>query len=75
VIATISLVAVSRPDGLIAAAARLGASIASHETQVSVQREALAQLLSGWQGDAALAALVRAEKNPQRRIPTTGHYH
>jgi hypothetical protein len=53
----------------------LGASIASLETQVSSQREALVQLTSGWQGDAALAALVRAEKNLQRRTPTTGHHH
>ena len=66
--ATISLVAGSRPNGLIAAAARLGASIASLEAQVSAQREALAQLTSGWQGDAALAALVRAEKNLQRQF-------
>jgi hypothetical protein len=67
VTATISLVAGSQPDGLIAAAARLGTSIASLEAQISVQREALAQLTSGWQGDAALAALVRAEENLQRQ--------
>ena len=45
--ATISLVAGSQPDGLIAAAARLGASIASLEAQISAQRDALAQLTSG----------------------------
>lgn len=65
----------SRPDGLIAAAARLGAAIASLEAQVSAQREALAQLISGWQRAAAVAALARAEKNLQQRTPTTGHYH
>jgi Alpha/beta hydrolase len=68
VTATISLVGGSQPDGLIAAAARLGASIASLEAQISAQREALTQLASGWQGDAALAALVRAEKNLQRQL-------
>jgi uncharacterized protein YukE len=68
VTATISLVAGSQPVGLIAAAARLGASIASLEAQISAQREALAQLISGWQGAAALAARVRAEKNLQRQF-------
>jgi hypothetical protein len=47
VTATISIVAGSRPDGLIAAAARLGASIESLEAQISAQREALTQLTSG----------------------------
>ncbi|MDT5331800.1 MAG: hypothetical protein QOF31_3097 [Mycobacterium sp.] len=65
--ATISLVAGSQPEGLITAAARLGASIASLEAQIATQRETLAQLMSGWQGDAARAALLRAEKNLQRQ--------
>ena len=65
--ATISLVAGSQPDGLIDAAGRLGASIASLGAQIVMQREALAQLTSGWQGDAASAALLRAEDNLQRQ--------
>jgi uncharacterized protein YukE len=60
-------VAGTQPDGLIAAAVRLGASIASLEAQISARREALAQLTSGWQGDAALAARVRAEENQASR--------
>jgi pimeloyl-ACP methyl ester carboxylesterase len=67
VTATISLVAGSQPDGLIAAGARLTASIASLEAQIAAQRGALAQLTTGWQGDAARAALARAEKNLQRQ--------
>ena len=66
--ATISLVAGSQPEGMIAAAARLTASIASVEAQVAAQRAALAQLASGWRGDAATAALVRAEKDLQRLL-------
>lgn len=65
--ATISLVAESQPDGLISAAARLTASIASLEAQIAAQRGALAQLTSGWQGDAARAAVALAEKNIQRQ--------
>ena len=60
--ATVSLVAGSRPDGLTAAAARLGSSVASLEAQIAAQREALAQLVSGWQGDAARAAVLRARR-------------
>jgi hypothetical protein len=46
----------------------LGSSIVSLETQVAAQREALGQLDSGWQGDAAQAAVLRAEKNLQRQL-------
>jgi uncharacterized protein YukE len=61
-------VAGSQPDGLIAAAARLGSSIASLKAHIAAQREALGQLVSGWQGDAAQAAVLRAEKNLQRQL-------
>ena len=66
--ATISLVAGSQPEGMIAAATRLTASIASLEAQIATQRVALAQLSSGWQGDAAKAAIERAEKALQRQL-------
>jgi pimeloyl-ACP methyl ester carboxylesterase/uncharacterized protein YukE len=66
VTATISLVAGSQPEGMIDAAARLTPSITTIEAQVAAQRAALAQLSSGWRGDAATAALVRAEKDLQR---------
>jgi hypothetical protein len=46
----------------------LGASFASLAAQISVQREAPAQLTSDWRGGAALAALVRAEKNLQQQL-------
>jgi len=65
--ATISLVARSQPDGLVAAATGLGASIASLEQEISAQREAVAQLISGWQGDAAQAAMASGKKNLQRQ--------
>ena len=65
--ATISVVAGSQPQGLITAAARLAASIASLEAHIVAQRETLAQLMAEWQGDAARAALLRAEKNLQRQ--------
>lgn len=66
--ATISLVAGSQPEGMIAAAARLTGSITSVEAQLAAQRVALAQLASGWRGEAATAALVRAEKDLQRLL-------
>ena len=66
--ATISLVAGSQPEGLITAAAQLGASIGTLEPQIATQRQALTQLMSGWQGDAARTALLRAEKNLQRQL-------
>jgi hypothetical protein len=53
---------------MIAAAARLATSLASLEAQILAQREALAQLTSGWHGDAAEVALLRAEKNLQRQL-------
>jgi hypothetical protein len=68
VTATISLVAESQPEGVIAAAARMIGSVASVEARVEAQRAALAQLASGWRGDAATAALVRAEKDLQRLL-------
>jgi hypothetical protein len=66
VTATISLVAGSQPEGIIAAAARLTAPIAAVEVQVAAQRAASAQWTSGWRVDAATAALLRAEKDLQR---------
>lgn len=66
--ATISLVAGSQPDGMLAAAARLTASIAHVEAQVAAQRAAVARLAFGWRGDAAMAALIRAEKDLQRLL-------
>jgi len=65
--ATISLVAGSQPDGMIAAAAQLAVSIASLEAEIATQRGTLAQLASAWEGAAAQAAMVRAEKNLQRQ--------
>jgi hypothetical protein len=68
VTATISLVAGSQPDGMLAAAARLTASVDSVEIRAAAQRAALAQLASGWRGEAATAALVRGEKDLQRLL-------
>jgi hypothetical protein len=53
---------------MIAAAARMAVSTATVEAQVAAQRAALAQLTSGWRGDAAAAALARAEKDLQRLL-------
>jgi len=67
VTATISLVAGSESEGMLAAAARLASSIASLQARTAAPREALAQLVSGWRGDAARTAMVRAERNLRRQ--------
>jgi hypothetical protein len=67
VTATISLVAGSQPEGLIAAAARMPASIAALETQIATQQQALAQLSGSWEGTAAQAARERALKNLEQQ--------
>ena len=65
--AGISLVAGSQPEGMIAAAAALTAPIAGLAAQLSAQRAALAQLTSGWQGEAAATAVARAERDLLRQ--------
>ena len=66
--ATISVVAGSRPDGLIAAAGRIRISIADLEAQIVLQQQALAQLSGNLQSSAADAAVVRVEKNVQKQL-------
>jgi uncharacterized protein YukE len=67
VTATISLVAGSQPEALIAAAGRLQGSIAALDAQIAAQQQALAQLGAGWQGTAAQAAIARARQDLQRQ--------
>jgi uncharacterized protein YukE len=66
VTATISLVAGSQPEGMIAAAARMTASITTVEAQNAAQRAALARLASGWRGDAACQLTRKVSKCPFR---------
>ena len=65
--ATISLVSVTRPEGLLDAAGRLTASVTELTTQIGVQRASVAELPASWEGDAATAALSRAERDLDRQ--------
>ena len=70
--ATISLVAASRPEGLLEAAGRQAISIAAINSQIGVQQGAVTQLGAGWESSAATAARARAEKDPARQRQLVG---
>lgn len=60
---TVSTVEASDPQGLTAAAGRLGGTIADLDGAITEQQQALDRLRAAWQGTAADAAIARAEKN------------
>ncbi|GAA2546639.1 alpha/beta hydrolase [Mycolicibacterium diernhoferi] len=64
---TVSMVQASRPGQLVASAADLGTKVAALDTVLAAQRHALAQLRASWQGQAADAAITRAEGNLDRQ--------
>ena len=65
--ATLSLVSVARPERLLEAAGRLTSSVTELSTQIGVQRAAVAALSASWEGNAATAALNRAEWDLDRQ--------
>ena len=65
---TISVVAGSQPNDLIAAAGRMQTSITNLDVQIALQQLTLAQLSDNWQNSAADAAVGRAEKNVQQQL-------
>lgn len=64
---TVSTVEASRPDRLLTAAADLGGRIAALDSAMTTQRQALATMRSWWQGQAARAAILKAEQNLDRQ--------
>lgn len=60
---TVSTVQASQPQRLIASAADLGTKISALDAAMTDQRRALAHLREAWQGQAANAAMARAEQN------------
>lgn len=64
---TVSTVQASRPEQLVATAADLGTKIAGLDATMATQRHALAQMRASWQGQAASAAIIRAEQNLNRQ--------
>ncbi|WP_209921517.1 alpha/beta hydrolase [Mycolicibacterium lutetiense] len=64
---TVSTVQASQPEQLVAAAADLGTKIATLDTTMAAQRQALAQMRASWQGQAASAAIIKAEQNLNRQ--------
>ncbi|ANE78364.1 alpha/beta hydrolase [Mycobacterium adipatum] len=64
---TVSTVQASRPEQLVAAATELGTKIAALDTTMAAQRQALAQMRAGWQGQAASTAIIKAEQNLNRQ--------
>lgn len=60
---TVSTVQASQPQRLIASAADLGTKISALDAVTTDQRRALAHLRESWQGQAANAAIARAEQN------------
>jgi uncharacterized protein YukE len=64
---SLSTVEASDPDSLTAAAAALGAKISALDAGLSAQRQAIAYLSEAWQGNAADAALARAEQAIDRQ--------
>lgn len=64
---TVSTVQASRPEQLVASAADLGTKIATLDTTMATQRQALAQMRASWQGQAASAAIIKAEQNLNRQ--------
>ncbi|MBU9762255.1 alpha/beta hydrolase [Mycobacterium sp. TNTM28] len=60
---TVSTVEASRPQQLVAAAADLGTKISTLDATMNAQRQALAQLRASWEGQAASAAIAKAEQN------------
>ncbi|BBY27242.1 alpha/beta hydrolase [Mycolicibacterium sediminis] len=59
---TVSTVEASRPDRLVAAASDLGGKISALDAEIASQRQALAALRASWQGQAATAAIAKAEQ-------------
>ena len=59
--ASISQVAASNPETLLAAAAQLGAKIAQLDAAIAGERQVIAALRGSWSGSAADAAIARAE--------------
>lgn len=60
---SISLVAASRPETLLAAAAQLGSKITQLDSAVAAERQVIAALRGSWSGSAADAAVARAERH------------
>lgn len=64
---TVSTVQASRPEQLTTAAADLGGRISALDAVMASQRQALADLRASWQGQAASAAVAKAEQNLNRQ--------
>lgn len=64
---TVSTVQASRPEQLVAAAADLGTKIVTLDATMTTQRQALAHMRTSWQGQAASAAIIKAEQNLNRQ--------
>jgi hypothetical protein len=64
---TVSTVQASRPEQLVAAAVDLGGRISALDAVMAAQRQALADLRASWQGQAAAAAVARAEQDLNRQ--------
>ena len=60
---TVSTVEASRPEQLVASASVLGGKISALDAVVASQRQALSVLRESWQGQAATAAVAKAEHN------------
>jgi hypothetical protein len=64
---TVSTVQASRPEQLVAAASDLGARISALDAVMAAQRQALAHMRASWQGQAASAAVAKAEQDLNRQ--------
>lgn len=64
---TVSTVQASRPEQLVASAADLGSKIAALDSTMAAQRQALVHMRASWQGQAASAAIIKAEQNLNRQ--------
>ncbi|MFY1621388.1 hypothetical protein, partial [Micromonospora sp. WMMD736] len=60
---SLSTVEASQPERLVSAAAAIGGKIAQLDGAMAEQRQALAQLRGSWEGQAANAAIAKAEQN------------
>ena len=60
---TLSTVEASRPEQLVASASDLGARISVLDATIAAQRQSLAHLGAAWQGQAADAAIAKAQQN------------
>ena len=64
---SVSTVEASHPERLVDAAGQLGGKIAQLDTVMADQRRALTELRASWEGQAADAAVARAERDLDRQ--------